>query len=242
MGNCQCMNDHRGDEHAEMKYKFSNYTTLYEDPIILIQSVFRRFLSKLSVSPSIVLEEVPGYITNAIVNQRLEELGPLAPQTSPSNTLSMGPTRLANGSVFLGNWNKNGEPHGFGTMYSIDGGLSEGQWRKGRLHGVGRKIYPNGTVYVGEWQEGKRSGKGTEQCTGGQCYIGEWLKDFKHGYGEEQWPDGSAYSGYYNVGAFEGSGRLTLENGVVLEGNFCNDQLNGQNLAQPNKKKKKRKS
>ena len=63
-------------------------------------------------------------------------------------SLWKGPTRLADGSVYVGEWNEEGEPDGNGTMYYIEGGICEGRWQKGKLNGEGRRISPLGDVYT----------------------------------------------------------------------------------------------
>lgn len=85
-----------------------------------------------------------------------------------------GPTRLADGSVYVGEWNEQGEPHGNGTMYYVEGGICEGAWEYGKLNGEGRRISRAGDLYLGNWVDGKKSGKGRiEFALSGNKYEGD---------------------------------------------------------------------
>ena len=56
---------------------------------------------------------------------------------------------LRNGDVYEGD-TKNGEFHGQGTYYWLDGQRYVGNWMLGRRDGFGRYYYANGDLYEGK--------------------------------------------------------------------------------------------
>ena len=107
------------------------------------------------------LDEVPANLSTVRAKEVHEALGqfqfsePKLPGAS-----WRGPVRLADGSVYIGEWNDHGMPHGRGRMYYIEGGICDGEWNQGKLNGEGRYVSPMGDVYTGAWLAGQRHGRG----------------------------------------------------------------------------------
>ena len=108
---------------------------------------------------------------------------------------------LADGSIYDGPLNAQGQPHGKGYLKSPSPTGSgrhdyyEGEFKNGKKDGKGYMDYElNGYVaeYEGEWKDDKRCGKGTYKrySMGGGAshtykYEGEWLNDMEHGEGTQ---------------------------------------------------------
>ena len=61
-------------------------------------------------------------------------------------------------SVYVGA-EKDGEPHGQGTM-TWNYGEYVGEWKEGKQHGQGTYTYPDGHTFIGQWVKGKKHGQG----------------------------------------------------------------------------------
>jgi len=61
------------------------------------------------------------------------------------------------GYTYEGQW-QNGVEHGKGTCIAANGGISEGDFRQGRMHGNGKEYYGSGTMYEGQWADDERHG------------------------------------------------------------------------------------
>lgn len=74
------------------------------------------------------------------------------PSGSPEHWSSCFGLYESGGSSFIGEF-KNGEMHGFGTMYYFDGSIFTGSWQKGNWHGEGIFRSPKGTIYQGTFRQ-----------------------------------------------------------------------------------------
>ena len=74
--------------------------------------------------------------------------------------------------TYMGEINREGDPHGSGVRISKYGGLFEGHFMEGKRHGVGVLISPNGVVYEGEFSEDMRDGCGCLWEHSGPAYFG----------------------------------------------------------------------
>ena len=184
--------------------------------------------SEASVGQASVLEP-PERLLAAPAKDKHEQLGAYEfTVKSLPGALWKGPTRLADGSVYVGEWNEEGQPEGNGTMYYIDGGICEGQWKAGRLSGQGRRISPFGDVYTGQWQEGQKHGWGKMEFQAAtNQYEGEWPNDLQHGHGEEVLPGGAKFKGQFCAGKKHGKGVYSWTDGSWYDGEFLDDQLEG---------------
>jgi hypothetical protein len=203
-------------------------------PLVQLQAVIRgcaariQFASFKQLQPQ-AIKEVPVSISTVEARQAYARLPPFKFEKpagdEPVNW--KGPTRLADGSVYVGEWSNKGVPHGKGIMYYIDGGICEGYWREGKLHDRGRRVSPKGDVYVGGWVNGKMQGQGIMEYASKSVYSGSWLDDKQHGFGAETWPDGSRFEGQYKEGSKAGKGKFSWTDGSKYEGEFLNDVIEG---------------
>lgn len=74
-----------------------------------------------------------------------------------------------------------------------------------------------GTQYKGGLKNYKRDGDGRTTFIDGSQYIGMFFNGFRHGYGVFTTPKCS-YEGFWELDALDGIGKLSSENGSVVEG------------------------
>ena len=203
-------------------------------PITYLQALIRGHLSRKSLKNSQepqpqALIEVPKTISTMEARQAYSRLPPFKfDKVQGDEPVDWkGPTRLLDGSVYVGEWGSKGLPHGKGIMYYIDGGICEGYWKDGKLHGGGRRISPRGDVYTGSWINGKMHGQGIMEYASKSTYTGFWLDDKQHGTGTEVWPDGSKFEGSYTNGLKSGKGKFFWADETKYEGEFSNDVIEG---------------
>ena len=123
-------------------------------------------------------------------------------------------------------WPEIDKPHGNGTMTWNNGDVYEGQWRYGKRSGFGTMKWDNGDEYeyIGRWKNGKRSGTGIMKWKNGDQYIGSWKDGKRSGLGTLYWrADGTSHYGFWEDDKRHGKGRTTNTKGVVLQGNWEND-------------------
>ena len=108
---------------------------------------------------------------------------------------------MNDGTKYVGNI-KNGEPHGFGTFYCLDGSMIEGVFKDGKLCNVkinDEKIYseiiytyPDGNKYKGEVNiKGEKHGEGEINFPNGEKYVGNFVNNNYHGFGTYTFVDGT---------------------------------------------------
>jgi hypothetical protein len=214
--------------------KVSELTPDPAQSLILTQSLLRGHLSRKaflefkSQQPQPV-SEVPNNISTIEAKRAYSRLSPFKfEKTLTEEPLEWkGPTRLSDGSIYVGEWSTKGYPQGKGIMYYKDGGICEGYWKEGKLHDKGRRVTPKGDVYTGGWLDGKMHGQGTMEFVNKSTFNGNWLNDKQHGIGIETWPDGSRFEGNYENGLKSGKGKFNWADGTSYEGDFKNDLIEG---------------
>jgi Uncharacterized protein conserved in bacteria len=124
---------------------------------------------------------------------------------------------------------------------AADGQHYRGAMKNGRYHGQGVLTYPPGRryndmlSYAGDFVDGQRHGRGTLTWRTGNTYEGEWLNDDAIGRGVFTYVpsteyDMLSYTGGVLGGERHGQGTLILRDGGKHEGEWKNDQLNGQSV------------
>jgi hypothetical protein len=111
-------------------------------------------------------------------------------------------TFLPKVSLYVGEL-REGQKHGCGSIYDLDGSSYVGQWKFGRYHGDGRLTYVDGAVYSGNFENGVRSGFGILKYPNGTKYAVQWHNDKKEGEGTF-----TDHTGWRWIGVFEDD-RLT---------------------------------
>lgn len=109
-----------------------------------------------------------------------------------------------NGDVYRGEFNENGEFHGYGVMCYADGGY-----------------------YTGQFEFGKRHGKGTYRHHTGDVYIGEYYNGEEHGYGKTIYKDLGFHIGEYYDGERGGNGKIVTKELIIVNGNWRNNIVHG---------------
>ncbi len=108
-----------------------------------------------------------------------------------------------------------------------DGGLYDGDLRKGMLHGKGRLAWPDESYYEGEFSEGLFHGQGLLH-TPTYFYRGEFQTGNMTGEGEINFVDGNKYQGDVTFGLANGSGVLEKANGDIYKGEFKDNLYHGE--------------
>jgi hypothetical protein len=153
--------------------------------------------------------------------------------------------------TYKGQVNKNGDPHGKGSIYWLNGDISIGKFKNGKLNGKGKYTWKNGSIYQGEFKdneingigkyfngdlyigyfkEGKKEGKGKyywnlEKNSNGDWYEGEYKEDKKNGYGKMYWKDGKYFEGQWKNDLKHGPGVFYEANGKTRKQFYSYDQL-----------------
>ena len=87
---------------------------------------------------------------------------------------------------YIGCLNYEGNKDGYGTLYSPDGYIYEGDFKNNKREGQGKLIYPDGYVYTGGFKNNKKEGKGKLVYPNGNgSYIGEFQNNMFNGAGIE---------------------------------------------------------
>ena len=106
---------------------------------------------------------------------------------------------------FEGDYNEDGQFHGYGTFKYIE----SGNW------------------YEGNWFNGKKEGDGKMKYGNGDIYEGEWKNDLMHGKGKMSYKDGDIFEGTFINGLKEGGGLYTFGNRDVLKSTFSEEKMHG---------------
>ena len=145
------------------------------------------------------------------------------------------PILLKDGSIYHGQWNLEGQKHGYGILVRNDGSKYEGFFLKDAINSNGRYIEAQGTFYyegilrfnLGLWKDNKAHNKGSYYLSDGTKYTGDWKDDIQEGEGEEISPDGTVYTGQFKEGEKNGKGLVKWTNGSSFEGDFVNNSIHG---------------
>jgi hypothetical protein len=124
-------------------------------------------------------------------------------------------------NIYIGSYNHQGNPHGFGTMKYSNGEIYEGDWFDGVRSGVGKMTWTNGDVYEGEFLDSKKNGKGKYTWPSGDFYEGDWIDNNRANIGFQiKYNDRYILRENYIDGIPTGKGLITWKNGETYEGDF----------------------
>ncbi len=122
-----------------------------------------------------------------------------------------------------GEWNDDGQRHGFGQLIFSDHSKYRGQFENGLFSGLGCVNYPDGSKYL----QRKNNFLFFEEYY--SRYYGEFFQGLYHGLGVFIRCDGMKYEGQFQNGKVYGLGLLTLaddSHGLPRnEGHFENNKL-----------------
>jgi len=124
---------------------------------------------------------------------------------------------------YLGQVNKDGQPHGQGSYVYTKVGINKGDKYKGNFvngfkHGKGTYAWNNGDKYTGKFEKDLRI-EGTYHYNEGAIFKGKY-KDDKIFYGELKYLSGKIYKGYFKNALFDGEGKFSWPNGDTFDGKF----------------------
>ncbi|KAK7245061.1 hypothetical protein RIF29_39892 [Crotalaria pallida] len=138
----------------------------------------------------------------------------------------VGELLLSNGESYSGSL-LGDMPEGHGIYVWSDGGVYEGEWRRGVRNGIGKMRWRSGAVYEGEFSGGYIHGTGTYIGSDKLTYKGRWRLNLKHGLGYQIYPNGDIFEGSWIQGIPEGPGKYTWANGNVYLGNMRGGAMSG---------------
>ncbi|CAG9319523.1 unnamed protein product [Blepharisma stoltei] len=221
--NSQQSNDNRSTDLLKDSNSFSSPNLAKHSINNSSEPIIRLTIKEIAES------QVPDYSTNA-TRLILSRLGPFKiteefPDNEPRT--KRGPVELENQAIYIGEWNKDNQRHGFGIQIWSDGSRYEGYWKNDQAHFKGRIIHADGEIYEGDWKNDKSHGVGIYIHTDGARYEGTWSNDLQDGYGIETWPDGARYQGDYKNGNKEGKGKFVWADGSMYDGEFHNNDIEG---------------
>jgi hypothetical protein len=96
-----------------------------------------------------------------------------------------------------------------------------GGFRKGFFEGEGTYFFSNGDTFSGIFQEGKPT-NGKYTFADGSVYVGSFQNETFNGIGEIIYAKLNEYKGEFNDGKITGKGKLELNFGRTIEGDFLN--------------------
>lgn len=136
--------------------------------------------------------------------------------------------------LYIGEYDGNGLPHGFGTFSSqkTDGTTwtYSGEWEHGHWNGTGSTVWGDGQTYSGQYQGDFVSGYGMYSLLGGDYLIGECNDSGLNGVGMHVTANGETITGNYVSGVPTGWCAMYLSgqyDGYVFWGYFENGESRG---------------
>lgn len=115
-----------------------------------------------------------------------------------------GSYKYPDGSEYKGEWNNDGQRHGFGVLLLNDGTKYIGEFEFGLCHGLGVMSFADGSRFEGEFNQGKYHGCGIFVRCDRMKFEGEFQDGKVSGKGLLTFTDGS-HGLPRNEGYFEGN-------------------------------------
>nr|UMO80405.1 F-box domain containing protein [Pandoravirus aubagnensis] len=154
-------------------------------------------------------------------------------------TMRYGSRTLPGGAMYLGEWDDDGNYHGFGIKTHSDGRVHyRGQWDRGSACGYGVTCEPD--PYTGEWNLGRPNGYGSatwRAVQGGThdvdgTYRGAFQDGYANGYGVIVYANGDRYEGEWKRSVRDGYGVYTSHAaGLTYRGRWEDDVIRGRGIA-----------
>ncbi len=169
----------------------------------------------------------PDYLPQDYVNEIETKVQHHIKKTS-SKAVEIYPSK---GSLYVGEVNTLGKPHGYGSMWWATGDRYEGKWDDGNYEGEGMYFFRNGMKHYGKFKNGEVSGLGVRYYADKGIYFGEWRNGKNHGTGVFIWPNGEKFFGTFKDDDIDGLGVLTWLSGRKIEA-IWDDKGQGIGLAE----------
>ena len=143
-------------------------------------------------------------------------------------TIQLGPDAiLPNGAQYSGDIEQ-GLFHGDGTLKYPSGAYYQGKFENGVFHGKGTYVLVDGSRYHGDFHLGEITGEFEfTDSKAVSTYKGEMKNGLAHGFGTSN-NESYSYTGNFNLGNFEGEGKLSYVDGDVYYGQFLNGEYHGE--------------
>ena len=140
--------------------------------------------------------------------------------------------------VYEGNYNY-AQKNGQGKITYKNGDIYEGNFDNDKINGPGKITYKNGDIYKGNFENGYYSGQGILKMTYNDetsIYLGNFENGSRNGHGifyfnkqeindkDDVW---DVYEGEFKNDQFNGQGKITYANGNVKEGKFKESRITG---------------
>jgi len=135
--------------------------------------------------------------------------------------------QLADGGVYAGNTDLDGQLSGQGRIDWANGGYYEGEFRHGQFDGQGTYFWPPGFLAVGNFRQGLLFGKGQVEFADGARYEGEFEHDLMHGHGKIIYSNGNSWEGEFDNDQLTGSGTWREVSGTVYKGEMVAGEFHG---------------
>ncbi|CAF0777618.1 unnamed protein product [Adineta steineri] len=144
--------------------------------------------------------------------------------------------RYPDGSEYTGEWNNDGERHGFGQFLFSDQAKYRGQFEHGLFSGLGCITYPDGSKYDGELSQGRYNGLGVFIRCDGIKYEGQLQNGLICGLGLLTFADGS-HGLPRNEGYFENNKLVRHEKcpDIIRKAIICAEKAKNQQPPQENR-------
>lgn len=90
-------------------------------------------------------------------------------------------TKMKKKHKYLGDFNEEGERHGYGIYKSKNGNEYRGEWQHNKREGLGVVRIGNGDVFEGQFDDNKKNGIGVYHYTDGECDLTRYKDDQRVG-------------------------------------------------------------
>ncbi len=135
--------------------------------------------------------------------------------------------QLADGGVYAGKTDPDGQLTGQGRIDWANGGYYQGEFRHGQFDGQGTYFWPPGFLAVGNFRQGLLFGKGHVEFADGTRYVGDFEHDLMHGHGKIIYSNGDSWEGEFDNDQLTGSGTWREVSGTIYKGEMVAGEFHG---------------
>ena len=129
---------------------------------------------------------------------------------------------------YVGEW-KEGNYHGHGIMYYVDGSRYDGPWVNDKMHGEGLWYYPDGRSEIVVYQNGSLISQKKHiqkiDYQNGFWYEGETKNGACHGQGVYHFSSGDRYEGEFDNNRLHGNGIVYYADGTSQKVRYENNEI-----------------
>jgi hypothetical protein len=129
--------------------------------------------------------------------------------------------------IYYGEWNYQGQHHGYGILLFNDNSLFEGYFINNKINGTGKIFYNNDDFFEGEIKNNMKCGKGKYVFENGSIFTGDFCDNKIEGYGILNFNENKIYKGIFTNNYIEGNGEFIYSNKTKYVGNLKKNLRNG---------------